>query len=133
MKNLTSILVPALTKEIRYLDTTIEIWVKNKELKIEDVESEKTKYNNLLQILNLIEEDYDTLIMLIKICKSCPILDRIGVRLSAADIKSNLLKSITDEYEVRDYLLTERTKEVEKLKPIEELPKEVIKEKLPNG
>lgn len=133
MKKLINILEPSITNELRFTDTNVEVWTKSYNLKIEDLENEKIKYNNLLQVLDSLEEDYTTLIILIKICKSCAIVDARGQPIPASDIKFNLLKSITEEYGARNYLLIEHTKEVEKLKLIEKLPKEVIKEELVNG
>ena len=126
-------LLPTETNEIRFTDTTVEIWTKRTDLKVEDLEAEKIKYTNLLQVFNSLEEDYNTLVLFIKTCKSCPLVDKNGLPLPAADIKSSLVKSITDEYGARDYLLTEHTTAMAKLNPIEELPKEIIEKELPNG
>ena len=133
MKNLTNMLLPTETNEIRFTDTNIEIWTKRTVLKVEDLEAEKIKYSNLLQVFNSLEEDYNTLVVLIKTCKSCPIVDQNGLPKSAADIKAYLLKSITDEYGARDSLVTAHTAEMTKLNPIEELPKEIIEKEIPNG
>jgi hypothetical protein len=126
MKNLTDILSQTSTNEIRFTGTNIEIWTKRTDIKVEDLEVEKKKYNNILQLFNSLEEDYTTLVLLIKICKSCQTVNQTGLPLLAADIKAFLLKSITDEYGARDYLLTEHTTAMAKLNPIEELPKEIV-------
>ena len=133
IKNLPNMLLPTETNEIRFTDTTVEIWTKRTDLKVGDLESEKIKYTNLLQVFNSLEEDYNTLVLFIKTCKSCPTVDQNGLPKTAADIKARLLKSITDEYGARDYLLTAHTTEMAKLNPIEELPKEVIEKEITNG
>ena len=127
MKNLADIL--SSTNEIRFTETEIEIWTKRTDLKVEDLEAEKIKYTNLLQVFNSLEEDYNTLVLFMKICKSHSTVDVKGQPLPAADITASLLKSITNEYGARDYLLTSHATEMAKLNPIEELPKEVIEKK----
>ena len=131
MKNLTDIL--SSTNEVRFTETGIEIWVKSNTLTVENIESEKIKYDNLLQVLGNLEEDYDTLTLLLKICRGFSTIDKNGQPLPAADIKARLLQSITAEYGARDYLLIEYTKDVLKkekeLKLVEELSKEIIKKK----
>ena len=135
MKNLTDIL--SSTNEVRFTETGIEIWVKSNTLTVENIESEKIKYDNLLQVLGNLEEDYDTLTLLLKICRGFSTIDKNGQPLPAADIKARLLQSITAEYGARDYLLIEYTKDVLKkekeLKLVEELSKEVIEKEIPNG
>jgi hypothetical protein len=131
MKNLADIL--SSTNEVRFTETGVEIWVRSNNLTIENIELEKTKYNNLLQVLNGLEEDYDTLTLLLKICRSNAAVDVKGQPLPAAEIKARLLKSVTDEYGARDYLVIAHAAEMEKLKPIEELPKEIIAKEIPNG
>ena len=131
MKNLTDIL--SSTNEVRFTETEIEIWVKSNTLTVENIESEKIKYDNLLQVLGNLEEDYDTLTLLLKICRGFSTIDKNGQPLPAADIKARLLQSITAEYGARDSLITAHATEMAKLNPIEELPKEVIEKEIPNG
>ena len=131
MKKLSKLVVDPSNDELRLTETGIEVWKKQTIVDINVIKQEKERCDKILQIINNLDNDYDLIVLLIKVFTHCTIVDNKGTPLSVGDIKFNLSKDMTDEWGARNYIITKYELEYPEIE--NKIPEIIIKEELDNG